>query len=118
MMGVWPLTPTLSFFFVMTMSRSRPFRLPATGTVTSTSPIVWVHLYGSFACSSASLAFASLSFCSCSSGLGDISPVENFLNVKDYWGMCIDVWLLQYVDAFECSSSEATKQSEAVVKNT
>ena len=76
MMAGCPLTPTLSFVFVMTTFKSRPFRLPDTGTVTSTSWIVCVHLYGSLACSSASLARATVSFFSRSSGVGEVDMVE------------------------------------------
>ena len=56
----------------MATMRSRPLRFEGTGTVMSTSPIVWVHLYGSLACSSCSLALASASFFSRSSGVGEV----------------------------------------------
>lgn len=42
--GVCPFTPTFSFVFEITTSKSLPLRLPGTGTVMSRSPIVCVHL--------------------------------------------------------------------------
>jgi len=68
MIGSWPLTPSTSFFFLMSTFKSLPFRLPGTSTVISRSPIVWVHLYGRAACSSASFARAAASSAGVSSG--------------------------------------------------
>jgi hypothetical protein len=69
MMGSWPLTPTTSFFFLISTLKSLPFRFPGTSTVTSRSPIVWVHLYGRAACSSASFARAAASSAGVGSGI-------------------------------------------------
>lgn len=94
MIGVWPLIPTFSFDFVMTTSRSLPLMLAGTGTVMSTSWIVCVHLYGSCACSAASLALSSASFFARSSGVGDVDIVGwgGFLDLiggMSFWG---SVW--------------------------
>jgi hypothetical protein len=61
MMGSWPLIPRTSFFFLISTTKSFPFRFPGTSTVMSRSPIAWAHLYGRAACSSASLARAAAS---------------------------------------------------------
>ena len=44
MIGGWPLTPTRMLDLVRTTSMSRPFRVPETGIVMSTSRMDWVHL--------------------------------------------------------------------------
>lgn len=56
MMGSWPLIPAVSLSFLISTTRSRDFTLSGTVKVTSSSPMVCVHLYGRLACSSSSLA--------------------------------------------------------------
>jgi hypothetical protein len=69
--GSCPLICTLIAVRPISTNRSFALRLPGIGTVTSTSPIVWVHLYGSVACSASSLARASASTLARSDGVGD-----------------------------------------------
>ena len=71
-MWVCPFTPALRWVLEIETSRSRPRRFEGTGMVMSRSPIVWAHLYGSWACSAASLARASASFFSRCSGVGEV----------------------------------------------
>ena len=61
MMGSWPLTPATSLVFDIVMVKSRLLSPPGMEKVTSSSPIVCVHLYGRAACSSASFARAAAS---------------------------------------------------------
>lgn len=70
--GSWPFTPTLRYVFVISTTMSLARKFEGTDTVMSTSWIVCVHLYGSLACSSASLARSSLSFLLRSEGVGDV----------------------------------------------
>lgn len=51
-----PLMPTFRLFLLNSTIKSRALSAPSTGMVISTSPSVCVHLYGSRACSSFSLA--------------------------------------------------------------
>ena len=72
-MGSWPLTCTFRCVFFKSTTRSLAFRLPGMGTLTSASVSVWVHLYGSLACSSSSRFRSSSSFFRRSEGVGELS---------------------------------------------
>ena len=76
--GSCPLTPTLRDVFFMSTTMSLPFKFAGTDIDISRSCIVCVHLYGSLACSSFSLARSSLSFFSRSSGVGEVDMVKAY----------------------------------------
>lgn len=67
------MIPSNRLFFLISTFKSLPFRFPGISTVMSRSVMVWVHLYGRAACSSASFARAAASSWGVSSGDGGVS---------------------------------------------